>query len=136
MIQRARSLVDQLYEIEGKAEIVNGEIVLMSPASSRHGRRAGAIHHSLAQHEDDVGGGYAYPDNVGFIVDLPNRKSFSPDAAWVSEEEDIDEDDPNFLEVAPTFAVEVRSERAYGAAGERAVADKIDDYFAAGTLVV
>ena len=41
-----------------------------------------------------------------------------------------------FLEGAPVFAVEVRSEEDYGPAAEREMADKRADYFAAGTLVV
>ena len=41
-----------------------------------------------------------------------------------------------FLQGAPTFAVEVRSEEDYGPAAERAMAAKRADYFVAGTLVV
>jgi len=41
-----------------------------------------------------------------------------------------------FLEGAPAFAVEVRSESDYGPAAERAMAAKRTDYFACGTLVV
>jgi Uma2 family endonuclease len=41
-----------------------------------------------------------------------------------------------FLNGAPVFAVEVRSEGDYGLTAERAIADKRADYFAAGTLVV
>jgi len=41
-----------------------------------------------------------------------------------------------FLEGAPIFAVEVRSEYDYGSAAERAMAEKRADYFACGTLVV
>jgi Uma2 family endonuclease len=41
-----------------------------------------------------------------------------------------------FLPQSPDFAVEVRSENDYGPAAEAAMADKRDDYFAAGTLVV
>ena len=41
-----------------------------------------------------------------------------------------------FLDGAPIFAVEVRSEGDYGPAAEKALADKRADYFAAGTLVV
>jgi Uma2 family endonuclease len=133
-MQKSLSLVDQLYLVDGKAEIIRGEIVRMSPAGVRHGRRAGAIYRSLAHHEDEVGGGYAFPDNIGFIVDLPDRESFSPDAAWVVGE--LDEDDPRFYEGAPSFAVEVRSPDDYGPAAERAIASKIAEYFAAGTLVV
>jgi Uma2 family endonuclease len=41
-----------------------------------------------------------------------------------------------FLEGAPIFAVEVRSEGDYGPKAEREMARKRSDYFAAGTLVV
>ena len=37
---------------------------------------------------------------------------------------------------APDFAVEVRSENDYGLKADEAIADKIQDYFAAGTQVV
>ena len=62
--------------------IVNGQIVRMSPTGSKPGRAAGKIAASLVLHEEQHGGGYAYGDNVGFVVNLPNRDSFSPDAAW------------------------------------------------------
>ena len=36
--------------------------------------------------EERLGGGYAFPDNVGFTVSLPHRESFSPDAAFYTGE--------------------------------------------------
>lgn len=41
-----------------------------------------------------------------------------------------------FMEGAPNFAAEVRSENDYGPAVEAEMADKRTDYFAAGTQVV
>jgi Uma2 family endonuclease len=41
-----------------------------------------------------------------------------------------------FVDGAPAFAVEVRSENDYGPAAERQMAGKRLDYFAAGTKVV
>lgn len=76
--------------------------------------------------------GRAYGDNVRFIVDLPNRKSFSPDAAYYLGRRFR----AKFLEGAPAFAVEVRSQDDYGPRAENEVAAKRRDYFAAGTLVV
>jgi Uma2 family endonuclease len=76
--------------------------------------------------------GLALPDNLGFLVELRNRRSFSPDAAfWIGAPLTAD-----FIEGAPIFAVEVRSKDEYGPAAERVLADKRADYFAAGTLVV
>jgi len=76
--------------------------------------------------------GYAVPDNVGFLVRLPNRRSFSPDAAFTTQAPLTGK----FIEGAPVFAAEVRSEDDYGPAAERAMAAKRADYFAAGTMVV
>src|SRR5262249_27334512 len=120
------------YKTEGKAEIVNGEIVQMSPSGDAHGNAAGAIYFSLREYAKRVGRGRAYPDNVGFIVDLPNRKSFSPDAAFHTGPRT----GMKFLKGAPIFAVEVRSQGDYGRKAERRLAAKRADYFAAGTQVV
>lgn len=130
----APATIADLYRVpeNGKAEIVNGELLRMSPTGGRPGRAGAAIYVSLRQHEKLGAGGSAYPDNVGFIVDLPHRKSFSPDAAFhVSSAPTM-----RFVEGAPAFAAEVRSEGEYGEVAEQAMARKRADYFAAGTLVV
>ena len=134
MSTKTEATVDDLYRVpeNGKAEIVNGELVLMSPTGGVPGRAAGKIFISLHEYEVRVGGGYAFPDNVGFIVNLPNRRSFSPDAAFFTGELR----GGLFLEGAPVFAVEVRSAEEYGPAAEVRMAAKRADYFAAGTLVV
>jgi len=41
-----------------------------------------------------------------------------------------------FLEGAPIFAIEIRSENDYGRAAEEKIKAKRDDYFACGTLVL
>ncbi|MCI0624527.1 MAG: Uma2 family endonuclease [Acidobacteria bacterium] len=131
---RVRATIDDLYHLrrDGKAEIVNGELVLMSPTGGKPGRAGGKIYASLDQYEQQTKNGYAFPDNVGFLVNLPNRDSFSPDAAFYTGPV-VDED---FLKGAPVFAVEVRSKHDFGDRAEQEIAAKIADYFAAGTLVV
>ena len=114
-----------------KAEIVNGELVLMSPTGDMPGRAGGAIYVSLRLYEGKTPG-RAYPDNVGFKVHLPNRESLSPDAAFYTGRPS----GMKFLEGAPVFAAEVRSEYEYGPTAEEALKEKRADYFAAGTLVV
>jgi Uma2 family endonuclease len=134
MVEKTASLVDELQRVAGKAEIIAGRIVRMSPAGGRHGIAAKKILFSLGDHQERHGGGTCLGDNVGFIVNLPRRKSFSPDVAWVAmKEEDIGD---SFIAGAPSFAVEVRSENDYGQAAENRIRRKIKDYFAAGTLVV
>src|SRR5437763_620004 len=133
MTTKTQATVEDLYRIpdNGKAEIVNGEIVLVSPTGDMPGRAGGAIYVSLRGIERRAGG-RAYPDNVGFRVELPNRKSFSPDAAfYVGKPSGM-----KFLEGAPVFAAEIRSENDYGREAEVELASKRRDYFAAGTLVV
>ena len=138
--ERRQESIEELYRIleNGKAEIIHGKIIRLSPTGAKPGRAAGKICLSLSRHEDlhsqMENNGYAYGDNVGFLVDLSNRGSFSPDAAWYTGPAGDDEMD--FLPGAPAFAVEVRSKGDYGPKAERAISGKIQDYFAAGTLVV
>jgi Uma2 family endonuclease len=128
----SRATIDDLYRVRGKAELVNGEIVYMSPTGGWPGQAGDAILVSLHAYVRRTRKGTAVGDNKAFHVDLPNRESFSPDAAYYVGP------DPGmrFYEGAPVFAVEVRSENDYGPAAERDMAAKRADYFAAGTLVV
>jgi Uma2 family endonuclease len=134
----AKRLVDELYEVEGKAEIVNGEIVRMSPTGKWPGKAARNILLSLSRYENEHGGGDAFGDNIGFLVNLPHRNSFSPDVAWYAGElGDVDDPDAlDFIDGPPTFAVEVRSKNDYGRKAEGKISAKIADYFMAGTLAV
>ena len=133
MKSKTASTVEDLYRVpeHGKAELVSGELVIMSPAGGLHGFAAMRITFSLHAHVERTGTGHALPDNVGFLVDLPQRKSFSPDAAYY-----IGPLTMKFLEGAPLLAVEVRSENDYGDLAERQMAEKRADYFAAGTQTV
>src|SRR5439155_8097805 len=108
--------IDDLYRVDGKAEIVGGEIVMMSAAGGRHGRVAVHILNGLLAYEKQTTHGYAYGDNVGFIVNLPNRRSFSPDVAFCTQTPT-----EQFVDGPPVFAVEVRSLEDHGSAAERAM---------------
>lgn len=134
MARNIQATVEDLYKVpdDGKAEIVDGELVRMSPTGDLPGRAGGVIYASLLDYERRTKLGYAYPDNVGFIVNLPRRRSFSPDAAFYTGRRT----GMKFLEGAPVFAVEVRSEGDYGPRAEAKITRKRRDYFAAGTLVV
>lgn len=126
--------VDDLQHVpdNGKAELVDGELVVMSPTGFLPGRAGGNIYASLREYERRTRRGYALPDKVGFLVDLPRRRSFSPDAAFHAGPPTAGK----FLNGAPIFAVELRSEGEYGPAAERSLARKRAEYFAAGTAVV
>lgn len=132
MSTRTEATIEDLYRLRGKAEIVNGEIVLMSPTGDLPNSAAFEIAVSLREYARRTKLGRAYTDNAAFIVDLPNRKSFSPDAAFYIGPRA----GGKFLDGAPIFAVEVRSESDYGPRAEKRMASKRADYFAAGTLAV
>ena len=131
IITTADPLVEQLKSVAGKAEIVNGAIRHFNSNGGLASYAATRIAAALAQYAIQSDG-IAFGGNAGFLCDLPNRRSFSPDAAfYVGPEIEM-----GFLPVPPLFAVEVRSENDYGRRAEREIAAKIADYFAAGTLVV
>jgi len=131
MSTKTEATIEDLYKVDGKAELVNGEIILMSPTGGLPGYAGDLILFSLVQYTKDYKYGFAVGDNKAFVVDLPHRKSFSPDVAF-----HVGELTMKFCQGAPVFAVEVRSEGDYGPRAEKAMAAKRADYFAAGTLVV
>jgi Uma2 family endonuclease len=133
---QARATLDDLYRVEGKAELIGGRIVSFMASGDLPSRVAFRIAKSLDNHAEKVGQGVAYPDGIGYAVpELPSgRESFSPDASYYVGA--LPADRMRFIEGAPTFAVEVRSQNDYGPAAEREMADKRADYFAAGTVVV
>jgi Uma2 family endonuclease len=134
MATKPKATIEDLYRVSdnGKAEIVNGELVLIAPTGFLPSRASLNIAASMRQYERQRGIGHAFADNAGFRVNLPHRESFSPDAAFYTGRHT----GMRFLEGAPIFAVEIRSEGDYGPAAERALAGKRADYFAAGTLIV
>jgi Uma2 family endonuclease len=131
MAKRAATVAD-LYRVPKKAELVESKLVMMSPAGDLPSSAAFRIVIALDAYARRTGVGRAYTDNTGFLVDLPNRQSFSPDAAFYVGPRA----GGRFLAGAPLLAVEVRSAGDYGPRAERRMAAKRADYFAAGTLVV
>jgi Uma2 family endonuclease len=132
MSTHVRATIEDLYQVPGKAEIVDGEIILMSPTGAAPNYAASEIFGSLRAQCRRTKIGFAVNDNVAFRVSLPSRGSFSPHAAFHTGEWT----GMKFFEGAPVFAVEVRSEGDYGPRAEANMARKRADYFAAGTIVV
>jgi Uma2 family endonuclease len=132
MAVQTKAMLADLYKEPGKAELVDGKLVQLMPTGGDPGYAADEIFASLREYAKRVKIGRAVSDNKGFRVNLPNRESFSPDAAfYVGTNPGM-----KFYEGAPIFAVEVRSESDYGSEAELAMAQKRADYFAAGTQVV
>ena len=113
MITKTRATLEDLYAAPGKAELVKGELVLMSPTGDKPGWAGDEIF-------------------KGFLAHLPNRRSFSPDAAFYTGRPG----DMKFFPDVPVFAAEVRSENDYGPKAEEEMAAKRADYFAAICQIV
>jgi Uma2 family endonuclease len=134
-VAQKRATITDLLKVEGKAELINGRIVHYMATGYRPSVVAGRIFRKLADHADTAGG-QAFTDNLGYAVpELPSgRESFSPDASYHTGPAPANP--MRFVEGAPDFAVEVRSENDYGPAAEAEMAAKRADYFLAGTKVV
>ena len=131
-----RATLDDLYREEGKAELIGGRIVRYMASGHLPSVVAFDIASSLRTYAKKTGRGVAYADGIGFAVpELPSgRESFSPDASFYGGA--LPPNPMRFVDGAPDFAVEVRSENDYGPGAEAEMAAKRADYFAAGTLVV
>ncbi|HBL59104.1 MAG TPA: Uma2 family endonuclease [Cyanobacteria bacterium UBA8803] len=159
MSLKITATIEDLYRVpeNGKAELVDRELVIMAATGFLPGFAGGEIYSSLRSYGMNTQRGYGLPDNVGYLVnlparssvsvwwesaqgwqelvtDLPKRSSFSPDAAFFTGT--LPANLGKFLEGAPILAVEVRSENDYGETAEKEIAKKRVDYFDAGTLVV
>ena len=128
--------LEDLYNTEGKAELIGGRIVHYMATGIRPNAIAGNIYVSLRSYIARTRQGRTFTDNIGYAIPkLPSgRESFSPDASYYNGP--MPANLMRFIDGPPTFAVEVRSENSYAPSAEAKIAAKRDDYFAAGTLVV
>ena len=133
---QTRATIDDLYRVDGKAELIDGRIVRFMPTGHWPGRVALKIVISLDAFSERLGLGTVHGDNIGFAVPelSSGRESFSPDVSFY--DGPLPENRMRFIAGPPTFAVEVRSEHDYGPAADREYDAKRLDYFEAGTLVV
>jgi Uma2 family endonuclease len=131
-----RATLDDLYQEEGKAELIGGRIVRFMASGHLPCIVAENTFISLRLYARTIKRGVAHADGVGYAIpQLPSgRESFSPDTSYYSGP--LPANRMRFIEGPPTLAVEVRSEDDNGLVAEAEMAAKRDDYFAAGTLVV
>ena len=104
---------EQLFQAPdtgNRLELVEGVLIVMSPAGSEHGWIAGRIFLRLATHVESHDLGRAYAAETGFqISDSPDTVR-APDACFVSHEQLGNvEKTRSFLPLAPDLVVEVVS---------------------------
>jgi Uma2 family endonuclease len=122
--------------IDGKAELIGGVIVRMTPDGFFPGILKGRILRSLADHADKIGFGEAFSSTIVFAVPVlsSGRESFSPDVSFFAGPPPANP--MSYLQGAPDFAVEMRSAYDRGPATEAVIVEKRADYFEAGTQIV
>jgi Uma2 family endonuclease len=112
-----------------RCELVDGEIVEMSPAGGRHGQICVGIIGVLREFVKPRALGRLFDSSTGFR--LPNGNVRAPDVSFVAAER-ASVVDAGFVPLAPDLAVEVLSPSDQ----PRQVLDKIGDYLSAGTRLV
>jgi Uma2 family endonuclease len=129
--------LDDLYRIDGKAELVAGEIVYFGPSGDLPATVAFEIAVRLQEFGRSTRIGKAYADGIAYALATPlvsGRQSFSPDASFYIGPPPANR--MRFVEGVPVLAVEVRSENDYSPRALREMAEKRRDYFEAGTEIV
>lgn len=135
--RQGTATLDDLYKVEGKAELVNGRIINFVASGDLPSEVAFEIAVRLRAYAKQTGVGKAYSDGLGYAMTPPlssGRQSFQPDASYYAGPHPKNR--MRFIVGAPDFAVEVRSEDDYGPSAEVEMAAKRADYFEAGTKVV
>jgi Uma2 family endonuclease len=133
----ASATLDDLYAVDGKAELIAGRIVKFMPSGFAPSRAAMKIAMRLDAYSDRTKAGLAFADGVGYALKRSlrqGRQSFCPDASYYIGP--LPRNRMRFIDGVPALAVEVRSEGDYGESAETRLADKRADYFEAGTEVV
>ena len=135
-VQQARATLDDLYRTPERAELIGGRIVTFMANGLLPAHIAGLIYYSLLNHAIATRTGRAFPESLGYAVTiLPSgRESFCPDASF--HRGPFPRNLMRFIDGAPHFAVEVRSENGYTPSAMLEMAEKRADYFQSGTEVV
>ena len=112
MVATRQITVDEFeaMPLEGPWELIDGELVQVTPASERSGSTELAVGSLIFQHVRAHGLGRAYGAETGFVL-FPDRQTvLAPDVAFVAADRMTPEEDRDrFARLAPDLAVEILS---------------------------
>ena len=129
--------LDDLYGVEGKAELVAGRIVRYEHQGFLANRWGLELAPSLQGHAASIDSGVVMPRSLIYALHPPlrsGRASISPDISFYRGPRPADSMGP--IVGPPTFAVEIRERRDHGPGVVLDRQQKRADYFEAGTAVV
>lgn len=126
---------DQLYTMPddgNRYELIRGNLIVMSPAGSEHGRIASRILIRLGTHVEKNDLGETFAAETGFQIDSDPDTVRAPDAAFVSHERMSGVEVNGYLPLAPDLVVEVVSPSDSSSDVEA----KAEQWLKAGSLIV
>jgi Uma2 family endonuclease len=118
---------------DGRFDLLEGELIRMSPAGGRQGEIASVFVAALVEHARDRQPGKVYTAEASFMLARHPDVVMAPDAAFVRADRlPPSKERVGFLKIAPDIAVEIISPPD----GRSAVRRKIAAYLAHGTPVL
>lgn len=137
MVTIARlSTIDDLWNRRndaGRFDLIDGELIEMSPAGGTHGEIVGLLAEQLVSHVRAHRLGKVFLNDTGFVVGRNPDAILCPDLAFVRKDQLPPNDELNgFVKLAPDLAVEIVSPFDSWSL----VARKAARYFASGTTDV
>ncbi len=116
-----------------RRELVNGEVVTMSPAGGRHGMLAMRLGSLLEQHVSENKLGVTFAAETGFLISTNPDTVRAPDVAFLTSAKwAAIEDETGYLPVAPDLVAEVVSRND----SSSAVEGKVQMWLEAGVQLV
>jgi len=122
--------LERLPDDGRRYDLLDGELISMSPAGEEHGYFAGLVLVALGNFVTPRRLGRVYAAETGFRLESGSETVLGPDVAFVRAERV--QRDKSFARLAPDLAVEVRSPSDR----RRSIMEKVGRYLAAGTPLV